>query len=146
MTNQTTANQSGYRPTPGVEEPNSWAIGATVFAAVTMMMIGMFQGIAGLTALVENEFFVATPNYVFELDVTTWGWIHLIAGLVIGLAGFGVLRGNLAARVVGIALAVLSAVLNFAFIPYYPLWSIVIIALDVFVIWALSAHGRDMRG
>lgn len=147
MTNQTTTGQStgpsGSRYPGEVDGPNSWAVGGIMFAAVTMAMIGMFHAITGLAALFENEFYVATPNYVFELDVTAWGWIHLVGGIVVAIAAFGVFSGNLAARVVGIAIAALSAVVNFAFIPYQPLWSLTIIALDVFVIWALSVHGRD---
>jgi hypothetical protein len=126
-------------------EPNAWAVGGVTFAAVMMILVGTFQAIAGIVALLENEFYAVTPNYVFELDVTTWGWIHLLLGAVIGVAGLGVLRGNLAARILGIALAVLSAVANFLFIPYYPFWSFTIIAVDVFVIWALAAHGRELK-
>jgi hypothetical protein len=104
----------------------------------------VFHAIAGLVALVRDSFYVVAPNYVFEFDVTSWGWIHLIAGIVVVLAGFGVLSGQTWARVVGITLAVLSAIANFGFIPYYPVWSLLIIALDVFVIWALATHGREM--
>ncbi len=109
-----------------------------------MIMIGVFHAIAGLVALFEDSFYVVAPNYVFEFDVTTWGWIHLIAGIVVVLAGSASCRGQTWARVVGIMLAVLSAIANFGFIPYYPVWSLLIIALDVFVIWALAAHGREM--
>ncbi len=86
---------------------------------------------------------MVAPNHVFEFDTTSWGWIHLIAGIVVLLAGFGVLAGQTWARVVGIMVATLSAIANFMFIPYYPIWSILIIALDVFVIWALAVHGRE---
>ncbi len=126
-------------------EPSGWVIGGVTFAAVMMMMAGTFQALAGIVAIFENEFYAATKNYVFQFDATTWGWIHLLIGLAVGLAGFGVLRGNLAARIVGIALAALSAVANFLFIPYYPFWSLAIIALDIFVIWALAAHGDEVR-
>jgi hypothetical protein len=108
-------------------------------------MIGIFQAIAGLVAIVENEFYVATRNYLFQFDATTWGWIHLIGGLIIVFAGWGLLSGRTWARVVGITLAVLSAIANFAFIPYYPFWALIIIALDVLVIWALAAHGGALR-
>jgi hypothetical protein len=124
---------------------DAWAMGAILFAAVMMMMSGAFQAMAGLVALFENEFYATTPNYIFQFDATTWGWIHLLIGAVVALAGFGVLRGNLAARILGIGMAALSAVTNFMFIPYYPFWSIAIIALDVFIIWALAAHGNAAR-
>jgi hypothetical protein len=123
------------------EEPPGWALGFIVFAAVMMMMAGAFQALAGLIAIFENEFYVATRNYLFQFDATSWGWIHLILGVVVALAGFGLLSGATWARVVGITLAVLSAIANFLFIPYYPFWSLLIIALDVFVIWALAVYG-----
>jgi hypothetical protein len=104
-------------------------------------MTGAFQALAGLVAIFENEFYVATRNYLFEFDVTSWGWIHLILGVIVALAGFALLSGATWARVVGITLATLSAIANFLFIPYYPFWSLLIIALDVFVIWALAVHG-----
>jgi hypothetical protein len=123
------------------ERPPGWAVGFIVFAAVMMMMTGVFQALAGLVAIFENEFYVAARNYLFEFDVTAWGWIHLILGVIVALAGFGLLSGATWARVVGITLAVLSAIANFLFIPYYPFWSLLIIALNVFVIWALAVHG-----
>jgi hypothetical protein len=124
------------------EESSGWASGFVLFAALMMIMAGIWQALAGLIALFENEFYVATRNYLFEFDATTWGWIHLLVGVIVGLAGLGLLAGQTWARVVGITLAVLSAIANFLFIPYYPFWSMLIIALDIFVIWALAAHGR----
>jgi hypothetical protein len=118
--------------------PPGWATGFIVFAAVIMMMTGVFQGLA---AIFENQFYVVARNYLYEVDVTAWGWIHLVLGVVVALAGFGVLSGATWARAVGIALAVLSAIANFLFIPYYPFWSLLIIVLDVFVIWALAVYG-----
>jgi hypothetical protein len=123
------------------EQPPGWAVGFIVFAAVMMMMAGVFQALAGLVAIFKNEFYVATRNYLFEFDVSAWGWIHLILGVIVVLAGFALLSGATWARTVGITLAVLSAIANFLFIPYYPFWSMLIIALDVFVIWALAVHG-----
>jgi len=111
---------------------------------VMMIMSGVFQALAGLIAIFENEFYVAARKYLFEFDVTSWGWIHLILGVIVALAGFSLLSGATWARVVGITLAVLSAIANFAFIPYYPFWSLLIIALDVFVIWALAVHGSKV--
>jgi hypothetical protein len=81
---------------------------------------------------------------VFQLDATGWGWIHLLVGVVVACAGVAVMAGQTWARIVGITLAVVSALTNFAFIPYYPFWSLTVIALDVFVVWALAVHGRDM--
>jgi hypothetical protein len=123
--------------------PNGFAIGVITFAAAIMMMAGGFQALAGIVALFENKFYATTPSYTFEFDATAWGWIHLVVGIAIAVAGFGVLFGNIVARIVGIGLAALSAVTNFLFIPYYPFWSLAIIALDVAIIWALVAHGHE---
>jgi hypothetical protein len=81
---------------------------------------------------------------VFEFDATTWGWTHLIGGIIVLFAGFGVFRGAVWARTVGVIIAAVSALVSFAWIPVYPIWSIVVIAIDVTVIWALTAHGRDI--
>ena len=123
---------------------SGWAVGSILFAAIMMIMVGIFQALQGLVAIFENEFYVATRNYLFQFDATAWGWIHLLIGLLVAFAGWGLLSGRTWARVVAITLAVLSAIANFLFIPYYPFWSLLIVAVDVFVIWALVAHGRDV--
>jgi hypothetical protein len=123
---------------------SGWAVGFILFAAIMMIMVGVFQALQGLVAIFENEFYVATRNYLFQFDATTWGWIHLLLGLVVAFAGYGLLSGRTWARAAAIALAVLSAIANFLFIPYYPFWSLLIIAVDVFVIWAIAAHGREV--
>jgi hypothetical protein len=128
------------------EETSGWAVGFILFAAIMMIMSGIFQALDGLVALFNDTFYVTTRNYTFQFDVTTWGWIHLILGIVVALAGWGLLSGRTWARVVGITVVVLSAIANFLWLPYYPFWALIIIALDVFVIWALAAHGRDVRG
>lgn len=125
----------------GPQRPG-WVTGTVVFAGVMMIMIGVLHALAGLVAVARNEFFVATPNYLYAVDVTSWGWIHLLAGVVIAAAGFAVWAGQAWARALGIALAALSVIANFLFIPYYPVWSLLIIALDVLVILALSVVGR----
>jgi hypothetical protein len=125
-------------------EPSGAAVGFTLFAAMMMILIGGFHAITGLAGIIENEFFVASPNYVFEFDTSAWGWAHLVLGVIVLLAGFGLFTGAVWARTVGVFMAAVSAIANFAFIPFYPVWSIVIIAIDVTVIWALTAHGRDI--
>jgi hypothetical protein len=126
-------------------DTSGMAVGFTVFAAIMMLMVGVFQALQGLIAIFENEFYVQTRNYLFEFDATTWGWIHLVIGLLVAFAGWGLLSGRTWARSVAIALAVLSAISNFLFIPYYPFWSLLIITLNIFVIWALTAHGRQFK-
>lgn len=125
-------------------EVNGWAIGWTAFAAIMMMIIGFFQSFAGLVAILEDELIVLTPKYLLQLDVTTWGWIHLILGIVVILAGFALFSGAVWARIVGVLLAMGSLIAMFAWLPYYPIWAIIIITMDVFVIWALTVHGRDI--
>jgi hypothetical protein len=125
-------------------ETSSWAAGGILFAGLMMIMVGIWQALEGLIAIFENEFYVATRNYLFQFDATTWGWIHLIVGVIVAFAGWGLLSGRTWARVVAITLAVLSAIANFLWLPYYPFWSLLIIAVDVFVIWAIAAHGREV--
>jgi hypothetical protein len=129
----------------GPEDISGAAVGFTVFAAVMMIMVGLWQALAGLIAIFENEFYVATRNYLFQFDATTWGWIHLVVGIAVALAGWGLLSGQTWSRIVAITLATISATTNFLFIPYYPFWSMLIIAVDIFVIWALVAHGRQFK-
>ena len=123
---------------------SSWAVGYEAFAGIILIVIGVFHVVAGLVALFEDEFFVVGQEWVFQFDVTTWGWIHLIAGIVVFFSGIGIFYGNVAARTIGVIVAAISAIANFLWLPYYPIWSIVIIALDVAVIWALTIHGRDI--
>ena len=111
--------------------------GGAFFAGVLMIVVGIFGALEGLAAIIKDSFFVATPNYWINVDVTSWGWIHLVLGALVALVGFAVLAGQTWARVIGIILAALSAFANFMFMPYYPFWAILIIAIDIWVIWAL---------
>lgn len=126
------------------QQRSGLAIGLTMFAATMMIVIGFFQAIQGLVALANDTFYVVGQKWIFTFDVTTWGWIHLILGILIAAAGVFLLMGQVWARVIGVIVATISAVVNFAWLPYYPVWGAIIIALDVFVIWALTVHGRDI--
>jgi hypothetical protein len=128
-----------------VREAQTWAFGFILFAAFMLIVVGAFQVMYGIAAIFEDEFFVLTRNYLYDVDVTVWGWIHLIWGIVLIAAGIGLFTGKAWAVVVGIVVAAISAIQNFISIPYYPVWSLLIIALDIIVIWALAAHGRDLR-
>ena len=127
------------------EEAGGGAVGLVAFAAIMMVMVGCFQAVAGLVALVNDSFYVATRDYVFQFDATTWGWVHLLLGVVVAAAGWGLLSGRTWARVVGITVVVVSAIGNFLWLPYHPSWALTIITLDVFVVWALAAHGGELR-
>ena len=120
---------------------SGWAIGGLTFAATMLVMIGIFQVIAGLVAIIDDQFYVVARGYTFDLDTTVWGWIHLVLGVLLVVAGYGLFRRSTWAGVTALFLAVLSAVDNFFFIPYYPFWSLLLIALNVWVIWALTRPG-----
>jgi len=126
------------------KEPSGWAIGWTAFAGIMMFMAGGWWIISGLVALFNSEFYVVTLNYIFQFDVTTWGWVHLILGLLVLLAGFGLFSGQVWARTVGVIIAVIMGLASFAWLPYYPGWAILYIVVSVAVIWALTVHGRDI--
>ena len=123
---------------------SSAAVGSAGFAGVMLVIIGVFDVIQGLVAVINDEFFVVTQEWVFEFDITAWGWIHLILGAVLIASGIGIFSGNVAARTVGVIVAALTMIANFAWMPYYPVWSIIMIAISMAVIWALTAHGRDI--
>jgi hypothetical protein len=128
----------------GVTEPTGWS-GWLVFAAAIMIMVGAFQVIAGLTALLKSGYYlVGEQELVVNVDYTAWGWVHIGLGALAVAAAFGLMAGQMWARIVGITMAVVSAVINLAFIPAYPLWSIIVIALDVVVIYAIAAHGDEL--
>ena len=128
-------------PRRAEREVSGWAVGGIIFAGTMMVMIGVFQAIAGLVGIFNDNFYVVTRHYTFDLDVTAWGWIHLIIGIALATTGWFLFARRPWAGVVAITLCVLSAIANFFFIPYYPFWSITVIALDVWVIWSLTRPG-----
>jgi hypothetical protein len=128
-------------PPPRGPEISGWAAGGIVFAATVLLMVGIFQAIAGLVALIDDNFYVVTRNYTFDLDTTAWGWVHLLIGILVASAGWSLFARRAWAGVFAITIAMLSAIANFFFIPYYPFWAILQIALAVWVIWALTRPG-----
>jgi hypothetical protein len=127
------------------DEPTAWT-GWVVFAGVMLIMLGTFQIIEGLVALFDDGFYaVASNGLVVNVDYNTWGWVHTGIGIIGVLAGLGLLAGNMAARVVGIVIAFLSAVVNLAFLSAYPVWSTIMITVDVIVIYAIIVHGRELK-
>jgi hypothetical protein len=123
------------------EQVSGWALSGLVFAASILTLAGTFQLLAGLVALFNDEFYVVARNYTFDLDISAWGWIHLVIGAGMVATGLGLFGGKSWAVVTAIVLAMLSALSNFFFIPYYPIWALVVIALAVWVIWALTRPG-----
>ncbi|MFC4602544.1 DUF7144 family membrane protein [Rhodococcus kronopolitis] len=120
-----------------------FAAGATIAAAVLLMTVGILQLFQGISAVAKDELLVVGPEYAYQFDVSTWGWIHIVVGILIALTGLALLSGATWARVTAIVLAALSIIANFMWLPYYPLWSILIIALDVVVIWAVTTWDND---
>jgi len=118
--------------------------GLAVFAAIMMLISGAFEALSGLVGLFDNGIYVVGPRYLYSFDLNTWGWIHLLVGVLLIVAGAAVLSGQLWGRIVGILFAGLSMLASFLSLPYYPFWSLLIIALDVFVIWALCIYDRDV--
>jgi hypothetical protein len=126
-------------------EPTGW-VGWIVFAAVMLIMIGLLHAIEGFVALFKDSYYlVRSSGLIVNVDYTGWGWVHLILGLLIAATGAALFTGRMWARVIGVGLAALSIVANFAFSNAYPIWSLIIVAVDVLVIYALTVHGREVR-
>jgi hypothetical protein len=117
-----------------------WASGLITFAAGILVITGILQLFIGVSALVHSKIYDGTPQYMYALDLTTWGWIQLIVGIAAICAGYAAFRGLTWARIVGIAVAGISMVIEFAYIPHFPIWSVVVIALDVGIIWSLATY------
>jgi hypothetical protein len=127
------------------DERTGWA-GWVVFGGVMLIMMGAFQVTMGLVALFNDGFYaVRSDGLVVDVNYNTWGWIHIIIGLVGVLVGVGLMAGNMAARIAGVVIAFLSALANLAFTSAYPVWSVLVIVLDVIVIYAIIVHGRELK-
>ena len=114
--------------------------GMVIFAAALLGVVGFFNVIDGIAAIARSHVFVANAHYVVG-DLRAWGWVALILGVLQALASIGVLNGNQAARWFGVAVTGLSAISQMFFIPAYPFWSLIIIAVDVVALWGLCAYG-----
>jgi hypothetical protein len=136
------AGQAGYR------EMSAW-VGWVVFAAVILMIHGTFTAIQGLSALLRDDaYWVANVDgdvNVLTFNITTWGWVHLILGILSVLIGYLLLQGSTFARVIGIALVSLNLIAQFAYLPIYPFWGLVGIAVGFFVLYALIVHGGELK-
>jgi hypothetical protein len=118
-----------------------WAASGITFAATMGVLVGTFQILEGLVAVFNDDFYIVARNYTFDLDVSAWGWIHLIVGAVMVLVGFGLYARAAWAVIGGLAVAMLGALANFFFIPYYPIWALLLIALNLWIIWSLTRPG-----
>lgn len=138
-------SQTYQRTRPPATEPSGWAIGWTAFAAFMMLVQGCWWLIAGFIAIINDSFYVATEEYLFQFDITTWGWIHLLLGVLVFAAGVGLFGGAVWARTVGVVMAAIAMLVAFAWLPWYPVFGILLVAVSAAVIWALTAHGRDFE-
>ena len=138
------AEQRSLAQTGGYDD-SAWT-GWVAFAGVIMVMLGSFHAIQGLVAIFkDNYYLVHSSGLVVNVNYTTWGWVHLLGGIIVAAAGFAVFTGQVWARTVGVILALISAIVNVGFLAAYPLWSLMMIALDVTVILALTVHGSEMK-
>ncbi|MFL6117439.1 MAG: hypothetical protein ACJ786_39730 [Catenulispora sp.] len=145
MTETHTAQSSAAAAPTTTGERTGW-VGWLVFAALMLIMAGSFQAIDGLVALFKNEVYLVRPDgLVVNVDYTTWGWVHLLLGILLITAGAAIFSGRVWGRTVGVVAAIVSAVLNFAYIQSYPVWSLLIIAVDIVVVYALIARGGELR-
>jgi hypothetical protein len=146
------ATSSGHR-TAGVPQYNEYGKPITqgaahwvVFAGVMLILVGFFHAIEGLVALFQDDYYTVRPSgLVVSVNYTVWGWVHLVLGIVALLTGMGLLAGNLVARVVGVGLAVVSAIVNLAFVAAFPVAATLLIVFDVVIIYAIVVHGGELR-
>jgi hypothetical protein len=121
-------------------------VGVVAFAGAAMVVLGIFHAIQGLVAFFRDEYYeVGANELMVRVDWTTWGWVHLIGGIAIIAAGLGLFAGKVWARIVAVTLAMISAVVNIGFLAAYPIWSVLMITLDMLVIWAVMVHGDEVR-
>jgi hypothetical protein len=130
-------------PNSSYGESTGLANGVSVFAGVMLATLGSLQILQGLAAVLKDDVFVRGVNYTYKFDVTTWGWIHLLIGVICVLVGIGILSRQVWAIVGGLAIAVVSALSQFMFMPYYPFWSMLLIFMDIVIIWALATTLGD---
>lgn len=139
------APHSTVPPRGGARGTSGW-VGWVAFAGVAMIILGVFHIVQGLVALLKDDYFVVrSQGLLLELDYTTWGWAHLVIGAVVLAAGFMVFAGQVWARAVGTVAALVSAIVSMTFVAAYPVWSLLVIALDVVVILALTVHGSEIK-
>jgi hypothetical protein len=131
--------------TVAARRENAWASGLAVFAGLMMTVVGFSEVLLGFAGILQDDVYVPVQDYLYGIDLTTWAWLHLVFGLVLVGTGVSVLSGKAWARAVGIGLVMLSLVGNFVFLPHYPVWTMVLIALDVAVIWGLARYDGKVR-
>jgi len=128
------------------DEYESEQFGWALFAVVTLILVGGFQIINGLIAFFRSGTYLVGRNKLpVNIDYSAWGWVHVILGVLALVAAMGLLRGAMWARILGVVLSAISAIVYMSFIPAFPALSIVVIAVDILIIYALIVHGRDLK-
>lgn len=125
-------------------QPTGWT-GWVAFAGILMIISGVLGAIQGLFAVFNDDLVIFGREGALLLDITGWGWVHMLLGLLLLLSGILVLRGNMFGRIVAVILATLSIIANFIWLPVYPVWAIVVITMDIFILYAVMVHGREMK-
>lgn len=125
-------------------QPTGWT-GWVAFAGILMIISGVLGAIQGLFAVFNDDLVIFGREGALLLDITGWGWVHMLLGLLLLLSGILVLRGNMFGRIVAVILAMLSIIVNFIWLPVYPVWAIVVITMDIFILYAVMVHGREMK-
>lgn len=133
-----------HLPSPPPADPGPW-VGWIWFAAVIMVMVGLFNVVTGLTAILRNQVFTVVPGGVLMFDLTTWGWIHLVFGVLQVAVAAGLFAARAWALTVGVLIAVVNAVAQLVALPYAPLWALIVIVLDCVVVYAMVVHGAEVR-
>ncbi|MFH9727416.1 hypothetical protein ACH4M4_31255 [Streptomyces sp. NPDC017254] len=119
--------------------------GGTLLAGVLMVVIGVLDVLQGIAAIAEDDVYARVGDYVYKFNLTAWGWTHVVLGILVGLAGAGILKGSEWGRMGGITLASLNAVAQFLFLPYHPAWALFSMAVSILVIWALATDDTSFR-
>ncbi|MEW2065984.1 hypothetical protein [Streptomyces sp. NPDC007346] len=144
MSQPATPTPGTSRPAaPGADSGNPWAGGGTMFAGCLLLVDGVLGVIKGIAGIATNDVYAEINDYAFKFNVTAWGWIHLILGVLLFFVGWGILKGAAWARAVGIALVSLNLIATFMWLPYTPIWAVITIAIDVFIIWALCTDRSE---
>lgn len=125
-------------------QPTGW-VGWVQFAGFLLLARGVFQAFLGVMALVNSNIIVLGEQSLVAFNFTAWGWMHIVLGVILLTAAGSVFSGRVWGRLIGCIAITLSLVTNMVFLPVYPIWSIVVIALDVLMLYALLVHGDEVR-
>lgn len=139
------AHATGHGSAHDSGHNSGWAVGGVVFAGILMVCNGVLAILQGISAIAKDDVYTRVGDYVYKINLTGWGWIHLVLGVCLLITGWGVLTNQSWARYTGIFFASVSLIAQFLFLPYLPIWAVIMIAIDVFIIWALAVYRPEDR-